>query len=136
VAVWVALDGAIGEASAIDYAGVVELVEVRDVAAPDEGGDDAEVGLVPSTEDQCRLFVEEPGESFLELLVQIEGAVEETAPGTAATVAAQCGLCRLEDPWVMGESEVVVGSHHHLALASYHDLGVVGRLDRHEIRVE
>ena len=55
MSLWLELDGrAEAEPGAVDDAGVVELVEVDDVAAPDQAGDDAEVRLEAGGEGQRR----------------------------------------------------------------------------------
>ena len=56
-----------------------------------------EVGLIAGGEDEAGFLAEELGEVVLELLVQVERAVEEAAAGAAGAVAGAGPLGRLED---------------------------------------
>src|SRR5204862_2627085 len=71
-----------------------------------------------------------------ELLVEIEGAVQEAAAGAPGAVSFQGGPGGGEDLRVMGEAEVVVRPHHDPLLALDHDDRVFGAGDRLEVRVE
>src|SRR5439155_13791932 len=85
---------------------VVELVEEHDVATPHEARDQAEVRLVPRREDEAGFLAEELRQLGLELLVQVERAVQEAAAGAARAVALERGLSRGEPFRMMRESEV------------------------------
>jgi hypothetical protein len=68
---------------------VIELVEVHQVAAADEPADEAQIGLVAGREDQAVLLAQEQRQRGLELAMEVEGAVQEPAPGAARTVPVQ-----------------------------------------------
>ena len=84
--------------AAVDDRGVVELVDEDGVVAADQALDDAEVGLVAGREDERGLVPHEFGEVGLELLVQVERAVQEAAAGAAGAVAARARLARPRAP--------------------------------------
>ena len=115
---------------------MVELVEQDDLAAADQAGDEAEVGLVAGGEDEAGFLAEELGEVVLQLLVQVEGAVQEAAAGAAGAVLMERLLGRLEDLRVVREAEVVVRAQHDAPLALDDDDRVLGLGDRLEVRVE
>ena len=71
---------------------MVEAVEEHVIAAAEQRRERAEAGLIAGGEDERRLLAEERGEPRLELVVEIERAVEETAAGRAGAVA-QRGAC-------------------------------------------
>ena len=89
VAVVEALGLAVGELGAVDDRGVVQLVEVDDLAPADQTGDQAEVGRVAGRKDEAGFLAEEFGQRRLELLVEVERAVQEPAAGAARAVALQ-----------------------------------------------
>src|SRR5690606_16052138 len=80
-------------------------------------------------------LTQEARQPLFELLVQIQRAVQEPAARAAATIALQRRFRRGQHLRVMRQAQVVVGAHHHLALAVDDDLGVVRRFDRQEIRI-
>jgi hypothetical protein len=100
---------AAGQESAVDHAGVGELVDDDGVAPVDDRGHRAEHPQIAVVEENRGLFLLEPGELFLERLVQ--GRVSRQHPGThggGRTVFFR-GLDR--DPFyfiVSGQTEVVV----------------------------
>src|SRR5690606_30953595 len=95
----------------------------------------AKVRLEPCAEDERGLLVQELRQSLLQLLMQVERAVQEPAPRAAAAVGPQRGLGRLDHLRVMRQPEVVVGTDHDLTLTVDDHFGVVGCLDRYEVRV-
>jgi hypothetical protein len=108
----------------------------RDVVLPEQGRDDAEVGLVARAERECALLAHEGGQAGLEAFVQLEGPVEEARAGAAGAVAAH-GLDRgLPHPGMCREAQVVVRPEHEEAPALDHDVGAVGLRDRNEVRIE
>ena len=123
------------EACAVHDAGMVQLVREKVVVTADQRGDHAEVRLETRREDQRRLLVHEPGEALLQLLVQVQRAVQEAAARAPAAILVQRLLCRLQHPRVMRQPQVVVRADHDLALAMDDDFRVVRRLDRHKIRI-
>ena len=102
----------------------------------DQGGDQAEVGVVAGGEDEAVFLAEKLGEGGLELLVQVERAVQEPAAGAAGAVAVQGAGGRLEHLGVVGQAEVVVGPEHDPLLAFDDDHGVFRLRDRLEVRIE
>src|SRR5690606_11608113 len=108
VAMRKAVHGAEREARTIDDAGVIQFVGEEVVVTADERRDDAEVGLVAGAEYERCLLIDELRESFLELLVQIQCAVQEPAAGAATAVLSERLLACLQHLRVMRQSEVVV----------------------------
>ena len=74
---------------AVDDAGVIELVEIDRLVARQESGDEPEIGAIPGGEDHARFLAEELGERTLQLLVQVEGPVQESRAGAARAVPVQ-----------------------------------------------
>ena len=87
----------------IDDAGVVELVEVHDVAALNQAGDHSQVYLEAGGKRQRRRFVHELGEFLLKLNVDVQGAVKEPRPGAASSVLGDRVLRGPLDLGVAGE---------------------------------
>ena len=136
VAVVEALGLAVGHLGAVDDRGVVELVEVDDVAPADQPGDEAEVGGIAGREDEAGFLAQELGEGALELLVEVERAVQEPAAGAARAVPAERPAGGLEHLRVVGQAEVVVRPQHDPLLSVDDDDGVFRFGDRLEVRIE
>ena len=136
VAVVEALGLAVGHLGAVDDRGVVQLVEVDHLAAADEPGDQAEVGGVAGREDEAGFLAQELGQGVLELLVQVERAVQEPAAGAARAVAAEGPAGGLEHLRMVGQAEVVVRPQHDPLLAVDDDDGVLRFGNRIEVRIE
>ena len=99
VAVVEALGLAVGHLGAVHDRGVVELVEIDHLAPADQPGDEAEVGRVAGGEDQAGFLAQELGQGALELLVQVQRAVQEPAAGAARAVPAAAPGWRPRAPW-------------------------------------
>ena len=115
---------------AVHDGGVVQLVEEHHVAAPHQAGNQSQVRLVAGGEDDASLLAEELGELPLELPVQVQRPVEQTAPGAPRAVTVERGPRGREDFRMMREPQVVVGAHHDPVLAFDDDDGVFGAGDR------
>ena len=125
-----------GHLGAVHDGRMVELVQEDHVAAADQTRDQAEVRLIAGREDEAGFLTEEFRQLQLELLVQIEGAVEEPAAGAPRAIAGQ-GLLRGRQHFrMMGEPQVVVGAHHDPVSAFDDDDGVFRAGDRLEIGVQ
>src|SRR5690606_26611242 len=120
----------------VEEAGVIESVLDDDAAATGEGRYQPQVGLVPGAEDQRRWLTHERGEPRLQLLVHVEGAIEEAASGAAGAVAVKRLLSLLEDVWVMGQPQVIVGADHDLPLSANDHFRVERFPDRLEVGVD
>ena len=115
---------------------VVELVEVHHLAPADEPGDQAQIGRVSGREDETGLLAEELGESVLELLVQIERAVQKPAAGAARAIPAQRPRSCFEHLGMVRQAEVVVRPQHDPLLSVDDDDGVFRLGNRLEIRIQ
>jgi hypothetical protein len=78
-----ALGFAVGKLRPVDDRGVIEFVEVDHISAAHQAGDESQVGGVAGREDEAGFLPQELGEGALQLLVQIQGAVEEAAASAA-----------------------------------------------------
>src|SRR4051812_38658687 len=99
---------------AVDERRVVVLVEEDVIVAAHERRERAEACLIAGGEDERRLFLEERGEPFLELVVKIQRAVQKTAAGGSRTVSQRGALGCLEQLGMMSEPQVVVRADHDL----------------------
>ena len=107
----------IAQAGAVDDAGVVVLVQDHDIAAADQGADGAQVDLHAGREDQ-RCFLAHPlGQLALQLLVHLQGAVQEARAGATGAVAVDGVDGCLAHLGVGGQAQVVVGAAHDQAVA-------------------
>src|SRR4029453_18911277 len=120
----------------VENAGMVELVEDHGIAAVRERGDDAEVGLISGREDERRLLADKGGELGLELLVQIERAVQQTAAGAAGSIAPRGPFGLREHARIVREPEIVVRTEHDLAGALDDALAALRPGDRHEVGMQ
>jgi len=68
--------------------------------------------------------------------VKVSVSVEKPAAGARASVFPEGLAGSFENPRIVGEPEVVVGTHHHAALPLDHDFRSVGLLDGQEIRIK
>src|SRR5262249_53633572 len=87
-------------------------------------------------EDERRLLADEGSQLGLQLLVQVEGAVEQPAAGAPRSVFSARLLRLLQDARVMGQAEVVVGAEHDLRMALDLHLGSLRAGDGQEVRIE
>ncbi len=121
---------------AVHDRGVVELVEEHHVLAAHQAGNQPHVGVVAGGEDDAVFLAEEFGQRRFELKVEVEGPVQEPAPGTARPIALQRVPGCFQDLGVVGKSEIIVGPQHDSPLALDDHLGVFGFGDWPEIRVQ
>ena len=131
-----ALGLTVGELGAVHDRGMVELVQVHHVSAAHQPGDQSQIGGVPGGEDQAGLLAQELGQGRLELLVQVERAVQEPAAGAARAVPAQRPRGGLEDLGMVGQPEVVVRAEHDPLLTVNDDDGVLRFGNRLEVRIQ
>ena len=136
VAVVEPLGLAIGHLGAVDDRGVVELVQVDHLAAAHQARDQAEVGRVAGGEDEAGFLAQELGQGALELLVEVEGAVQEPAAGAPRAVPVEGTARGLEHLGVVGQAEVIVRPEHDPLLAVDDDDGVLRFGNRIEVRIQ
>src|SRR6185503_9589571 len=134
VGVRVAMNLTESETRAVDERRMVETIEKRMIAASEQRRDRAEARLIPRGEDERGFFVKEFGEAALELVVQIERAVQKTAARGSGAIAMRCALRCFEHVRMVCEPEIVVRAHHDPPFAA--DERFRGRrlLDRREVR--
>jgi hypothetical protein len=115
------------ETTAVDDAGVVEVVEDGDVAASQQRGEHAEIHLEAGGEGERGVALHELGDLLLELDVDVEGAIEQPRPGGARAVHGDRHGGGLLHVGVARQSQVVVRAEHDelVALVGHH--GVLGR---------
>src|SRR5690606_3520719 len=102
-----------------------------------QAGEGAQVDLEAGREGDGGVAPREGGEPRLELLVQVERAVQQPGAGAAGAVARQRGGGGLLHLRVVGEAEIVVGAEHHEpAPVGHRDLGVLRGRDRPVVGVE
>ena len=135
ILVWIATHRSVGQTGTVNQTRVVELIEVQIVAAADQAGHHAQIGLVAGAEDQGGFFIEEAGQAILDLFVQVERAVQKTAAGTAAPVALQGIGRRFNNLGVVGQTQVVIRTHHDHGFAVHPDLCPIRSFDRDEERI-
>src|SRR4051812_28595980 len=114
VTVRIAMHFSEAEAGRVDERGVVEAIKKEMVAATGESGDGSEARLISRRENERCFFLEQLREPVLQLVVQIERAVQEAAARRATAVAVHRLRRRVEYAWMMREAEVVVRADHDL----------------------
>src|SRR5204862_7746765 len=95
-----------GLLGASHYRGVIELVQEHDVPAAYEPRHDPQVRLVAGRKHQAGFLAEELSQLRFQLLMQIQGSVQEAAPRAARAVAIERGFRGAEHLRVMRESQV------------------------------
>ncbi len=118
------------EPRAVHDARMVQLVQEDAVVPPAQGRDDAQVRLIAGAEDESRLHPRELREPALQLLVEVQIAVQEAAARVGRAVLPEGRLGRLDDLRVVREAQVVVRPDHDLPLAADHHLRVRRPFDR------
>ena len=113
----------------VDDAGVVLLVQVDGVPLAHETGDGAQVHLEAGRERDGGLLTHELGQPLFELHVEVERSVQEAAARATGPVAPDRVDRGLLDAGVVGQTEIVVGTHHHQTPARDDDLGILGGFD-------
>ena len=101
-------EGGAAEACGVDEGGVAEFVEDEGVVFPGKGGEGAEGGGVAIGEGEGGFGFFGVGEFFLELVVEVERAADESGGGGAGSVGLEGGLGGDDEGGVVGEAEVVV----------------------------
>ena len=109
----------LGEAAAVDNAGVVALVREDERAGSGECLQHSGVGKKPCGEEDRVLVAQETGEVGLDLGVQVGRAGGEARAPGAGSVAADGGRSRLRDHRVPRQPEVIRGTEKHV-LAPVH----------------
>ena len=110
------------QAAAVDDAGMVQGVQEDEAAAETEATHDAQVHLEAGAVGYGRFLAHELRQLRLQLLVNVEGAVEEAAAGAAGSVFFYCFDGGLLEAGVVGKSEIGVGAEHQdLAAVSHGD---------------
>jgi hypothetical protein len=130
-----ALHLGVAELAAVIDAGVVVLVDHHGVVPPRDRRDRADVGAKAGGEHERPLLAHEPRQPLLELLMDVEVAVEQARSRARRAVRRERLGGPLAHVWVRGEAEVVVGAEHHQFLAVDEDAGVRLRFDHLEVRV-
>ena len=81
-------------------------------------------------------LAKELGQGLLELLVEVQGAVQEPASRASGTVPAQGPACGLENLRMMRQAQIVVRAEHDPLLTVDDDDGVFRFRDRIEVRIQ
>ena len=92
---------------------MVQLVDYREIALADQGGDHTQVHLVAGGVDKGGFPALESGKFPLQLHVQYRVAVEEARPGHAGTVFLYRVYGGLFHPVVVGQPQVIIGAEHY-----------------------
>ena len=125
-----------GKAAAVHDGGVVAVVADDEVIAGEKLRDDAGVHREAGGEAQGFVLAHEGGELFLQLDVDVQGAVQETGAGAAGTILLEGLDARLDDALVAGEAGVGVGTEHQDLVALHFDFRALFALDFTEIGVD
>ena len=107
----------LAETDAVDDGGVVELVGDDGVLGPQDGLEEAAVGVEAGGVEDGVLHAHEPGDPRFQLLVDVLGAADEPDGGEAEAPLVVGGLGGGDEVRVVGEAQVVVGAHVHHALS-------------------
>jgi len=99
--------------------GVVAVVANHVVATAHHRWNDTRVDREAGRKAQGVVFVFESGQLLLQLNVNVERAVEETAARTARAILLQCLLARLDDAVVAGEAGVGIAAEHQNLMAAH-----------------
>ena len=97
-------------------------VVANDIVVPsDDNSQNALVDTEACGKTQGVILAHKGGQFFLQLYVQIEGAVEETAAGTAGAILVKGGLGLVDDTLVTREACVGIRTkHQHLVATHLH----------------
>ena len=106
----------LAEPDAVDDGGVVQLVGDDGVLGPQDGLEQAPVGVEAGGVEDGVLLAHEPGDPGLQLLVDVLGAADEADGGQAEAPLVVGGLGGGDEVRVVGEAQIVVGAHIHHAL--------------------
>ena len=98
-------------AGIVDRSMVLAVIEDIVVLAADSG-DDSEVGLEARRNGHTLFVPREFRQLFLQLQVQVQGTVQETAAGDACTVFVQRLMTGFDNRLVLCETEVVIRTQH------------------------
>ena len=120
----------LGEPDAVDDARVVQGVADHRVALLEKRLEEPAVGVEARRVEDGVLGAEEARDADLQLLVDVLGPADETHGGHAVSMPVEPLPCRLDDPRMIGEAEVVVRAEvQHLAPALYADDRALRALD-------
>ena len=131
VVVGIAQAPRLAEADAVDDAGVIERVADHGVLFPEQGLEQAAVGIEAGRIEDRVLHAEKRGEPLFELPMHALGAADEPHRGDAVAVAIERLVRRLKHRGMIGESQVVVGAEidHLAAVGEPHDRALRGADD-------
>ncbi len=121
---------------ALDDAGVVILIRKDNVVPAGDRLDDALVGHVAGRKEDGFILPHKVSQPALELQVQVQRPVEETASGTARPVLLHGVLRRFLDAGVGGEPEIVVRAGHDDLLAVHVSRRPLASVDRTKVGVQ
>ena len=127
---------AVGEAAAVEDAGVVELVHYGEITFAHQGRDDAEVHLVAGGVNKGGLAALELGQLGLQLGVQHGVAVEKAGARHAGAEFVHRVYGGLLHAGVVGQAQVIVGPEHDELLTLDGDLRGLLALEFLEIGVD
>ncbi len=115
-----------------------QLVDQHEVALPDKGGDDAEIGEVPRAEDAGGLGVLPAGQPRLELGEERMVAGDEAGGAGADPIGLQRLDRRLLDRGVVAQVEIVIAAEREqpAAIAQGPDAGDPGGIDERPAQVD
>lgn len=114
---------------AVDDAGVVQLVGDDGVVSSQASFEEAGVGVESTWIEDSIIHLMEVSNPALEILVDILCPANEADGRHAETMGVKGVLGCLDDAWVIGESQVVIGAKVEHALSIGIDLHVLGRRD-------
>src|SRR5687767_1431201 len=97
---------------------MIQLIGEDMLVTTNNGGEHAKVALIAGAEDERGFLIYEPCEPLLEVLVQIQRAVQKATTGAATPILAQRCFRGVEDFWMMRQTKVVVRAYHDLSLAT------------------
>ena len=110
IGVRVAVAPRLAKPDAIDDRGVVQRVRDDRVLRPEQRLEQPAIGLEAGGEQDRVILAEEAGEPVFQLAMEILGAADEADAGHAIAVLVHRALRRLDQPGVVGETEIVVGA--------------------------
>ncbi|KKK95540.1 hypothetical protein LCGC14_2671780, partial [marine sediment metagenome] len=126
----IAITRGLAQAHPVDDAGVVEFVRDHRVLRAEQGLEQAAIGVETRRIEDGVPGAEEPGQFFLQRLVDGLGAADEADRRHTVPPVLQSLLRRGLDQRMLGQAKIVVGAHVQDGLARAHaDMGALGRGD-------
>ena len=127
---------AIGQPAPVIDARMVFPIADHIVVPPDDGADDAEVGLESGRKGHGRLHPDKFCKLFLQLHMHIQRPVQKARTRAPRAVFFQCLDACLDHAFVGREAQIVVGAEHDAPLALHNDLRPLPRLQFVEVGVD